>query len=311
MARLEVNIGDKYGRLTIIEEVEPHIYPSGDKRRKFLCKCDCGSEPKSYMINGLRSGQTASCGCLNLERITKHGRNDTREYQIWADMKTRCDCENNKFYPDYGGRGISYEDKWKSFEGFWEDMEEGYGVNLTLDRVDVNASYSKANCRWATVSQQNHNRRKKANTNSEYIGVLYNGYSYIARLKQNGVCYNLGSYDDENRAVEAYDNGSEILFGIRPNGSLSLDKNLMENVDSFIKRKQNGETLRLRGEFNKSAKLKEEEVLEIKRLLQEGLMTQKEIAKLFGVGQFTISAIKRGKIWKDVNQLLTSPQNAL
>lgn len=300
MSRLQVNIGDKYGRLTIIEEVEPHIYPSGDKRRKFLCQCDCGSEPKSYMINGLRNGQTASCGCLNLERITKHGRNDSREYQIWADMKTRCDCDTNKFYADYGGRGISYDEKWKSFEGFWEDMEQGYEKSLTLDRMDVNGPYSKENCRWATVSQQNHNRRKKVNTSSEYIGVLYNDYSYIARLKKNGICYNLGSYSDVKKAVEAYDNASEIIYGIRPNNSESVDIELKTKIEEFIRRKDQGETLRLRGEDNKSAKLKVEDVFKIRSLLEMGDLTQKQIATLFGVGQFTISAIKLKKIWKDI-----------
>ena len=38
--KLEIKSGDKYGRLTIIEEVAPHIQPSGHKERRFRCKCD-------------------------------------------------------------------------------------------------------------------------------------------------------------------------------------------------------------------------------------------------------------------------------
>lgn len=71
-------IGKTYNRLTILKEVEPHVYPSGGKRRKFLAQCSCGSEPKAYLINDLRSGHTKSCGCANLDNLTKHGMHDTR-----------------------------------------------------------------------------------------------------------------------------------------------------------------------------------------------------------------------------------------
>lgn len=60
-------IGLKFERLTVIEEVNPHVYPSGKKRRKFLCKCDCGNF-KEVMINDLVQGHTKSCGCLNQEK---------------------------------------------------------------------------------------------------------------------------------------------------------------------------------------------------------------------------------------------------
>ncbi len=101
-------IGKTYSRLTILEEVERHVYPSGDTRRKFLAQCSCGSTPKTYLISELRSGNTKSCGCQNRENLVSHGMYDTRAYQCWADMKTRCDNPKNKFYPDYGGRGITY-----------------------------------------------------------------------------------------------------------------------------------------------------------------------------------------------------------
>ncbi len=37
--KLEVNKGDKYGKLTIIKEILPTI----NYVRKVLCKCDCGT----------------------------------------------------------------------------------------------------------------------------------------------------------------------------------------------------------------------------------------------------------------------------
>ena len=37
-------------------------------------------------------------------------------------------------------------------------MKDGYADNLTLDRIDSNGNYCKDNCRWATPTEQQHNR---------------------------------------------------------------------------------------------------------------------------------------------------------
>jgi DNA-binding XRE family transcriptional regulator len=47
----------------------------------------------------------------------------------------------------------------------------------------------------------------------------------------------------------------------------------------------------------KNSKLTEEQVVKIKLLLKEGILTQREIADMFGVSQLTISAIKTGRRW--------------
>lgn len=51
------------------------------------------------------------------------------------------------------------------------------------------------------------------------------------------------------------------------------------------------------GENNGQAKLTEEQVMEIKKLLHDGQLSQREIGKIFGVGQGAISGIKLGKTW--------------
>ena len=50
-------------------------------------------------------------------------------------------------------------EKWRNFVGFWEDMGEGYIGGLTIDRIDNNKGYFKDNCRWATMAEQNRNKR--------------------------------------------------------------------------------------------------------------------------------------------------------
>ncbi len=82
-------------------------------------------------------------------------------------MRRRCTEKKQKSYPDYGGRGITYDEKWFTFEGFWEDMQYGYSDELTLDRINNDGNYCKENCRWATRLEQSRNKRNSIVFNNE------------------------------------------------------------------------------------------------------------------------------------------------
>ena len=132
------------------------------------CLCECGNTV--YASTGqLKFGAVSSCGCLLKEQLTTHGMSNTRPYNIWKAMKTRCTNEAQPNYERYGGRGITYTPKWKNFENFWKDMGSSYSDSLTLERIDNSKGYSKENCRWATHLEQNKNMR--SNIFIEYIGV--------------------------------------------------------------------------------------------------------------------------------------------
>ena len=88
-----------------------------------------------------------------------HGLSQTRQYGIWVAMRHRCQNPTYRLYKDYGGRGISVDSLWDSFENFWEDMKGGYTNEMTIERVDVDGNYCKENCIWIPRVKQNRNKR--------------------------------------------------------------------------------------------------------------------------------------------------------
>jgi hypothetical protein len=79
-------------------------------------------------------------------------------------MIARCERPHHPAYKNYGARGITVCERWRSFETFIADMGERPSAAHSLDRKDNDLGYFPDNCRWATDEEQNDNKRKVTRT---------------------------------------------------------------------------------------------------------------------------------------------------
>lgn len=197
--RVKFDVGEKVGMLTLIES-----FPKDEKgvyKGKFSCAC---GSTKIIRLSFVKSGHTKSCGCLKIEAKRTHGMSSSSEYRIWELMLHRCENPKDKRYKDYGGRGITVCHQWHDFNSFYADMG-ARPDGLTLDRIDNDKGYSPENCRWATPSEQQLNRRKLKGSKSRFVGVTQRPSGrWSARITVNYKDIYLGDYDTEEAASEAY-----------------------------------------------------------------------------------------------------------
>lgn len=160
--------GQKYGMLKVLKRGEDYIAERCKQHKtRWICQCDCGKE---VLIDAgkLRSGHTTSCGHNSSratagERFRTHGMSKTPVYLEYRAMRNRCLNPKDKFYSDYGGRGISICQRWlESFENFYADVktlahfgDKGYSLN----RINNDGPYILTNVEYAEFKKQANNKR--------------------------------------------------------------------------------------------------------------------------------------------------------
>lgn len=173
----------KYHYLTVLGDA-PRVHKN---RPRLLCLCDCGKLVELDRHKVIH-GHTKSCGCYKLNklvaRLKTHGLTHSPTYRSWSEMKSRCVNAKNTHFHNYGGRGIKVCERWGAFENFLADMKERPSLDYSIDRIDPNGNYEPSNCRWATWSQQQNNRRN--NRKVEHEGRIY---SILQLVELTGVPY--------------------------------------------------------------------------------------------------------------------------
>lgn len=189
-----VNLIDKqYSRLTVKRR---SVLKATDGKPLWWCLCSCGNYTTAKTVE-LNNGQKKSCGCLRFDCMTnyKHGqgsnKSKTKEYIIWQGIIQRTTNPNAPAYKWYGGRGIKTSKQWSEFVNFFNDMGRCPGNNYSIDRINNDKEYSKSNCRWATMFEQQRNRSN--NRWLEFGGqkLIMKDWAVILKTSPTNILYHL------------------------------------------------------------------------------------------------------------------------
>jgi len=153
---------------------------------------------------------------------------------------------------------------------------------LQCNHIDGNKENNiyPENLEWMTCSE-NHKHAYR-------IGLMSNkGENNPMFGKKGKNCPNFGKHPSEEtrkKMSKKQKGENHPMFG----------KHHSEETKRKQSEKNKGKT---QGEKNSQSKLIGKNIIEIRKLSDEGILTQKEIAEKFGVNQTTISKIKLGKRW--------------
>jgi hypothetical protein len=146
--------GSRFERLIVLKKDA-----SISVRSYWVCQCDCG-KTISVRASHLLDKTSTSCGCKKLELISKKskkhghyvGNRPSPTYSSWSSMRDRCGSQ-----PGY--ESVTICDRWNDFNAFLADMGTRPSLKHSIDRINPFGNYEPNNCRWATMTEQNRNKR--------------------------------------------------------------------------------------------------------------------------------------------------------
>ena len=196
-------IGNRYGKLTVIEQVGS----SPDGHTRWLCKCDCGGTHIAFTSN-LTRGRTTNCGCKKspdltgqvFGKLTILGRSDkryisgSRTYPMW---ECQCEC------------GIITQRTTAWLKNSGNCMCKDCASKNSVDHAREKAGFV-----GGTQLTRIKVKTEKSNNLSGVRGVYFDQKRgvYQARIRFQKKLYNLGTYTNLDDAVKARRQAEEKYF---------------------------------------------------------------------------------------------------
>lgn len=144
------------------------------------------------------------------------------------------------------------------------------------------------------------NRKNKDVLNPKELSIKIGSSGYP--------CVAIWSNDGIKKMPSVHSLVAEAFLGPRPDGMIICHKDdnktnaKLENLEYGTHSKNKKQAIENGiapvGELHPQSKLTNKNVIEIKKMLNDGNLTHKQIGDIFGVSRFTISSIKYGKIRK-------------
>ena len=120
---------------------------------------------KYKLITPYKRGKSNNSKVVRLKKPKPVFSSKLSEYNIWAGMIRRCYDTSKDNYHNYGGKGITVYQSWRtSYYLFCLYLNSTIGMRPTLqhtiDRIDNKKNYDPGNLQWLTIEEQT---QKKSN----------------------------------------------------------------------------------------------------------------------------------------------------
>lgn len=234
MKKFNIEIGQKYGRLTVIEDLGIFLKDgTSTKRHYYKCRCDCGNEVVA-VGSRLGNGHTTSCGCYSKEVSSKIGMSIRKynDYYVYENIVFVKFSNCNEYF-------LCDLDDWEKLkEHCWYKSSDGYamsshnGKTIIFHRLVTNCpdglipdhiylvssgvcDNRKSNLRIATRKENTWNHTLYCHNTSGYNGVSFHKgiNKWTAYITYNGKRIHLGHFNTKEEAYQARLKAEEEYFG--------------------------------------------------------------------------------------------------
>lgn len=220
--------GKRFGKLVVEKEGEIYTSPSGRKRLRWYCNCDCGSKNILVFGDNLKNGHTQSCGCLKREFGESFKKYNT--YDLSGEYGIGYTSKGEEFYFDI-------DDYNKIKEYCWFKLKSGYIVTdyngkriymhryVMLSSIDDNINVDHIGHvlydnrkRFLRICDSSHNMRNSSMYKNNHSGVtrvwwFEDRKKWVAEIRIYNKKKILGYFMSFDDAVKARKQAEEKYFG--------------------------------------------------------------------------------------------------